>query len=101
LATGSFSAGEDQRVVQLAQNCLKIQNSLRAEEERSIENTLTYFLQSAEFERLSAKERALILTRKVCAIRQDYQQMQMMVKEHSGLLIGERLELQTNQGSLN
>jgi len=69
-----------------------MQNSLKAEEERSIENTLTYFLQNIEFENMTAKERASILTRKVCSIRQDYQQMYQMLKEHSGLLIGEKLE---------
>ncbi len=41
---------------------------------------------------MSAKERASILTRKVCSIRQDYQQMHQMLREHSGLLIGEKLE---------
>ena len=92
LAQGSAEVGEEAKIVQLAQNCIKIQDNLRSEEERSIENTLTYFLQNAEFEQLSAKERASILARKVCAIRQDYEQMQLMVREHSGLLLGEKLD---------
>ena len=67
---------ESEKIVSLAKSCLQIQNSLRLEEARSIENTLTFLLQNAEFESLSSKERATILTRKVCAIREDYSQMQ-------------------------
>jgi hypothetical protein len=44
-------------------------------------------LQSREFEKLDAKDRAALMTKKAMAIRSDYITMQQMVKEHSGMLI--------------
>ena len=78
------------KIVSLAKSYLQIQNNLRVEEARSIENTLTFLMQNTEFESLNAREKALILTRKVCSIREDYTQMQQMIKEHSGLLMSEK-----------
>lgn len=73
LAEGTAIAGAEPSIVKLAQHCIKMQRNLRSEEERSIENALTFCLQSAEFEHLSAKERAQILAGKVGQIRQDYE----------------------------
>ena len=59
-------------IVDIAKNCLTIQNNLKQEEERNIENTLIYLLQNREFESMPAQQRAAILTQKVLAIRNDY-----------------------------
>ena len=43
---------------------------------------------------MPAQQRAAILTQKVLSIRNDYVQMQQMVKEHSGILLNEKLDKQ-------
>jgi hypothetical protein len=67
---------KDSKIIDLAKNYRTIEKSLILEEERSLENSFIYLLQSREFEQLDAKDRAALMTKKVMAIRSDYITMQ-------------------------
>ena len=67
---------KDSKIIDLAKNYRTIEKSLILDEDRSLENSFIYLLQSREFEQLDAKDRATLMTKKVMAIRSDYITMQ-------------------------
>ena len=64
-----------------------MQNNLRAEEQKNVQNSISFWLQNPEFDALSNQERAELLTQKVMAIRNDFTSLQSMVHEQQGFLI--------------
>lgn len=64
-------------------NNSKIIESLKLQEVKAMENSLTYLMMHKGFTRISPREQAKLLTQKVLSIRSDYSKIESMLSAHT------------------